>query len=91
MIRGLHFSQRHGAQLKAQDVSANNLANVNTPALEGYPHLCCLSRLFCTGSTMAPSDGDKPSRLPSAPWGRGFLEEVVTGLAREPAGNRPGT
>ena len=83
MIRGLYTSASGMvAQLRAQDVSANNLANVNTPGFKkDIPTFAAFPELFLyrLNVVLPVRWGQALPRLPSAPWGRGFPGRVVTG------------
>ncbi|HHW92764.1 MAG TPA: flagellar hook-basal body protein [Firmicutes bacterium] len=87
MIRGLYTSASGmAAQLKAQDVSANNLANVNTagfkkdiPTFVAFPELFLHRLNDGTPGVM----GTSPLPAPVGTLGTGVcLEEVVTGRSQ---------
>jgi flagellar basal-body rod protein FlgF len=87
VIRGLYTSASGMvAQLRAQDVSANNLANVNTPGFKkDIPTFAAFPELFLYRlNDGAPSPmGTSPPPAPVGTLGTGvFLEEVVTGLGQ---------
>lgn len=85
MIRGIYTSASGmAAQMRAMDISANNLANVDTtgykkdvPALAAFPELF-LRRFNDTASGLP---GIRPSPVPIGTLGTGvWVEEVATNL-----------
>ncbi|HHY37011.1 MAG TPA: flagellar hook-basal body protein [Firmicutes bacterium] len=87
MIRGLYTSASGmAAQLKAQDVSANNLANASTagfkkdiPAFAAFPELF----LYRLNDGVTGAVGTSPLPAPVGTLGTGVnLEEVVTGWSQ---------